>query len=300
VPYSLVVVTCRCADYLAALVASMNEHLDEEPQLVVVDNASDDDPEAAARCWRGETTFVRLPENAGFGAACNIGVGRASHEAVVLLNPDTELVDGSLHQLAALALRLGALVGPRVLNPDGSRQPSASGSPLGVWPWVNALWPGKLMPRAVQARTEPWRLERRTRVAWLSGCCIAAPRDVLLRAGPFDESIHLYGEDMELGLRLGRSGIQSVFAPESSRIVHHRDGSSARLLPDRGRALAERNRALVLRRLAGDGRERRARAARRLNLTLRVVAKRVLRRPHGREVDELDELLALDVRPPAW
>ena len=153
--------------------ATMNRHLGSAPELVVVDNLSRDDPERAAREYRGQVRFVPLERNVGFGAACNIGVENASGSCVVMLNPDTELVDASLDELAAFALRRRALAGPRLLNPDGSVQPSASGAPVGPWPWVGAILPGRLQPGPLRDRTEPWRATHTVRVAWLTGACVA-------------------------------------------------------------------------------------------------------------------------------
>jgi len=276
VSYSIVVVTWECADYLAALVASMNRLLDGSQELVVVDNASSDDPSAALETWRGPKLFTRLNENRGFGAANNVGVSKASGEAVVLLNPDCELLDDSLDELARVALELHALVGPRILNPDGSRQPSASGRPVGFWPWFQVLVPGRFCPSAIRRRIEPWRLERRTKAAWLTGACVAAPRSLLEGLGPFDSSIHLYSEDMELGLRAGKRGVASYFCPETARVVHRADASSGRRFSDSGLSLATGNRRLVVRRLFGAGAERRAWWAERSKLGLRVLAKRLL------------------------
>lgn len=284
-PYSIVVATWQCARFLAALVASMNRHLDGDEQLVVVDNASTDDVEQAARAWKGETVFLPLQTNRGFGAATNVGVERARHEAVVLLNPDTELVDSSITRLAALALELGALVGPRLLNPDGSVQPSASGPEIGVWPWVRVVLPGALAPRALARKTEPYRLEQRTRVTWLTGACIAGPRNVFRRLGPFDPAIHLYGEDLDLGLRAGLDGVPSYFCPDVCRVVHFAGGSSALVYgsADGGRLQGEMNRRAVLRRTYGRRRERSAWGASTLNLALRSGVKRVLGRQTPRD-----------------
>ena len=123
-PYSIVVVTWQCAGYLAGLVRTMNEYLDGTQELVVVDNASEDQPEAAARRWKGPLEFVQTGENLGFGVGSNVGTERARGPAVVLLNPDTELRDDGLDSLAAKALERRALVGPRMLNANGTRQAS--------------------------------------------------------------------------------------------------------------------------------------------------------------------------------
>jgi GT2 family glycosyltransferase len=296
--YSIVVVTWESAGHLAALVASMNRHLGSEPELVVVDNASSDDPADVARTWRGRGSFIRLDRNAGYGAAANAGVEAAGSDAVVLLNPDTELIDARLDELVAEAVRRRALTGPRVLNPDRSIQPSASGPPVGPWPWIGALVPGRAQPSPLRVRTEPWRLERTVRVAWLTGACVAGPREDLIRLGPFDPEIEMYSEDMDLGLRAAAAGIPSLFCPRLCSIVHH-GGASAALRYQRGgpQRAAAVNRRAVVRRAYGARRESRAWRARRLNLRLRVIAKTTLGRDPGRDRAELDAALSASPIP---
>jgi GT2 family glycosyltransferase len=275
---SVVVVTWECADHLARLVESMNRHLDPAVELIVIDNDSDDDPAAAAASWSGKARFERLDSNRGFGAASNRGVSLSETDAIALLNPDTELLDDGLARLAAFALEHECLAGPRLLNPDRSIQPSASGSPVGFWPWVGAFAPGRLQPRFARARTEPWRFDTPVRVAWLSAACVAAPRPLLQRLGPFDQAIHLYAEDMDLGLRAAAAGVDSWLCPELAEVVHRRRGSSDRRWPGGPEEEAAKNRRAVVRRAYGPKAERRAWLAQRANLRLRASAKRLLRR----------------------
>ncbi len=276
---SIVVVTWNCSQHLEALVRSMNSHLDGTQELVVVDNASQDDPEPASLRWRGRSVFERFPTNVGFGAAANRGVELAGRDSVVLLNPDTELIDASLVELAALALALGVLAGPRVLEPDRSWQASASGPEVGIWPWVRALLPGSLTPQPVVRRTEPSRSKRRASVTWLTGCCIAGPREILRALGPFDPSLHLYGEDLDLGLRAQAHGVASYFCPDTCRIVHHGSGSSVWLYgsAEGWRVDGAINWRAVLRRAYGPRKETAAWRALKLNLALRSNARAALR-----------------------
>ena len=295
--YSIVVVTWQSAEHLARLVESMNRELGDGPELVVVDNDSDDDPEAAASAWRGVTRFTRLESNAGFGTAANAGVAEAAGDAVVILNPDTELLDPHIGELAGFALSRRALAGPRVRNPDGTTQPSASGPPAGVWPWVGALLPGAFAPPPVRARTEPWRLERTTLVAWLTGACIAGPADALRRLGPFDPAIEMYGEDLDLGLRAAAEGVPSFFCPETTAILHH-GGASAALRYESGpQDVVARTRRAVLRRALGERGERSARGAQILNLRLRIAAKRILGGDAERDRAALSALLSAEMPP---
>jgi N-acetylglucosaminyl-diphospho-decaprenol L-rhamnosyltransferase len=298
---ALVVVTWECADHLAALASSLNGKLDREAELIVIDNQSRDDPEAAARRWRGRTRFKRLDSNRGFGAAVNIGVEMATAESLVLLNPDTELLDDGIAALASFAQAKRCLAGPRLLNPDRSVQPSAGGRPTGLWPWIGALTPGALQPESWRRRTEPWRLDSPARVAWLSGACIAAPRPLLRTLGPFDPAIHLYAEDMDLGLRAAQVDVPSFICPDLARVVHRRRGSTERRWADGPEKIAAANRRAVVQRAYGPAAERSGWWALRANLRLRVLSKRVLRRDPRAELRELEAArLAEPARLPAF
>jgi N-acetylglucosaminyl-diphospho-decaprenol L-rhamnosyltransferase len=289
--WSIVVVTWRSAAHLEQLVASMNRHLPSDggptggsPELVVVENASGEDPEDAARGWQGAVSVIREPRNLGFGAAANHGAEAATGDVVVLLNPDTELLDDGIVRLAAWAADRDAIAAPRVLNADRSKQPSASGPVVGPWPWFRALVPGAVHPAAIRGHTEPWRLDRPVRVAWLTGVCLAARRDVLVRLGPFDPAIEMYAEDLDLGLRAAAAGLESWFRPDLCAIVHHGGASTELRFDDReGADVAARYRVAVIRRAHGVTRERRAARAERLHLALRIAARRTLRRDPGRD-----------------
>lgn len=295
---SIVVVTFNCEGHLRALVDSLNRHLDGGQELIVVDNASTDDPEPCARAWRGRCEFVGLDRNLGFGVASNIGVERATAPVTILLNPDTELVDGSLDRLAAAALELQALVGPRVLNADGTLQPSASGPEVGIWPWVRALVPARLQPRALLARTEPYRLEHRARVTWLTGACVAGPTRALRRLGPFDPALHMFGEDVDLGLRATAAGVESWIEP-AVRVIHHGQGSSTLVYGSREgwRATGTLNWRAAVRRAHGPRREWLGWRALRLNLRLRLIAKTLLGRAGDRDRAAVEAAVSADPPP---
>ena len=277
----------------------MNEHLDGSQELIVVDNASTDSPGAAAGEWKGNHRFLALGDNLGFGRASNEGVRAATQPTTVLLNPDTELLAPGLDRLAAVAAVLGGLVGPRVLNPDRTIQPSASGPEVGPWPWVRALVPGSLQPDVLRVHTEPYRLERRIPVAWLTGACIAAPTATLRRLGPFDPALHMYGEDVDLGLRAGADGVRSWFDPTICRLIHHGQGSSTVVYGSREawRPAGTLNWRAVVRRAHGPRREWLAWRALRLNLRLRLIGKTLLGRATDRDRTALAGAIAADPPP---
>ena len=219
--FTAVVVLHDSVPELRALLASVDRLLDPPPQLVVVDSGSRDGGADVARSHGADV--VELPDNRGFGAATNAGLARAKHDVTVLLNPDCELVDGSLATLAALARsHPRALHAPRLLNPDGSVQRSAHPLPGTAGALLPALVHPPLLPRPVRERTEPYRSRVARTVGGAIGACLAAATATLRELGPFDPAVHLVAEDMALCLRARAAGIPTVLHPQLT--VRHAGG----------------------------------------------------------------------------
>jgi N-acetylglucosaminyl-diphospho-decaprenol L-rhamnosyltransferase len=287
---SLITVTHDSEPELGRLLESVERHL-PEAEVIVVDSGSSDGGAAAAR-ERG-ARVEELGDNVGFGRASNAGVALASRPVTVVLNPDVELIDGSLAELAAAAsARPDRILAPLVLLPDGSRQDSAQHAPTS-WPaLVSALLPAGALPPPLRTAAEPWRSDRPRRVAWAVGCCLAASTDTLRRLGPFDERIFLYAEDLELGLRAGELGVETWFWPEA-RIVHHRSASTMRAFGGEPFERLARQRRRVVEERLGRGRRRLDDWAQLATFADRIALKALLRRPHERERARLAALRAV-------
>jgi N-acetylglucosaminyl-diphospho-decaprenol L-rhamnosyltransferase len=213
-----VVVIHDSAAHLPALLRSIDRHAGASAQVVVVDSGSTDDGARVARAHGAEV--LTLTGNPGFGAASNAGVARARHDVCVLLNPDCELVDGSLAALARRAAGRDALLAPRLLNADGSVQDSAHPRPGGADALLPALVPPRALPRPLRDRFEPWRAGRARRVGWATGACLVARTALLRRLGPFDPAAFLYAEDLDLCLRAAAAGVPTELHP-AARVLHH-------------------------------------------------------------------------------
>jgi GT2 family glycosyltransferase len=285
--FTAVVVLHDSGPELRALLTSFETH-GRPAELIVVDTGSADEGPAVTRATGAH--LIELPDNPGFGAASNAGVAAAHHDVTVLLNPDTELVDASLHELAALArIHPHALHAPRLLEADGSVQRSAHPLPGTAGSLIPALVHPPLLPRALRERAEPYRADTSRTVGWAIAACLAADTATLRALGPFDAAVHLFAEDMELGLRARRRGIPTVLHPHL-RVRHTgghavlRDGEPFELLARRRRdALAA---TLGDRALAIDD------AAQALTFTTRIAARRALGRTTARERAQLRALRA--------
>jgi N-acetylglucosaminyl-diphospho-decaprenol L-rhamnosyltransferase len=244
--FTAVVVVHDSRPHLAALLDSIERHLDPPPQVVVADSGSADGGADLAAA-RG-ADVVRLDGNPGFGAASNAGLRLARSGVTVLLNPDCELVDDSLAALARRAAGRDALLAPRLLNADGTPQDGAHPLP-GPAALVPALVPSRALPRPLRERFEPWRAERPRRVGWAIAACLAARTELLRRLGPFDPGAFLFYEDLDLCLCARAAGVPTELRPEA-RVVHHGAHATGPALGARALDLeARRRRAVVGERL---------------------------------------------------
>jgi GT2 family glycosyltransferase len=112
-----------------------------------------------------------------------------------------------------------------------------------------------MMPPPLRRAACPWTDDEPRKVAWAVGCCIVARTETLRRLGPFDESIFLYGEDLDLGLRAADQGVETWFRPDA-RVLHHRAKSSARAFGGEPFDLLAKQRRAVVRQRRGSVRAR--------------------------------------------
>ncbi|MGH9047879.1 MAG: glycosyltransferase family 2 protein [Acidimicrobiales bacterium] len=229
---SAVVVDYDAGPFLAECVRSLER--EGVAELVVVENG---DAEAArttlAEHGLDATPLLVTGRNIGYGAGANRGlaaIDRGDH--VLVCNPDLVVHAGALEPLVA-ALDdhpRWAIVGPRILTPEGVAYPSARLFPA---PWVAAghALLGTLFPRNPFTRRyrTPHLQDRPTEVDWVSGACFLARRGVLDELGGFDESYFMFAEDMDLCWRAGEAGWKIGFEPVA--IVTHHEGISRRAHP---------------------------------------------------------------------
>jgi GT2 family glycosyltransferase len=204
-------------------------------EAFVVDNASTDGSDAIPLEFAPRARAIRNTTNVGFGAGVNQGLALASAPLVLIMNPDCRLQGGALGALrAALAAHEAcAIVGPRILDPDGSVQGSARGDPnMLTGAFGRRTWLRRALPWLPVARRNVVDLDALASgaesvvVDWLSGACMLARRDALCRVSGFDEGYFLYWEDADLCRRLRGGGLHVRYVPAA--VAVHKVGHSSR------------------------------------------------------------------------
>jgi GT2 family glycosyltransferase len=223
----VVVVTYNSADHVRTCV----EQLCADPAIAVtvVDNSSDDGTlETVADL---PLSVVARDDNHGFGFACNVGWRSSSARHVVFLNPDSEADARSIRALADRLdgdRRIGAL-GPRIVDERGRLQLSQRRFPSLLTSLAAAFFVPRVRP------TTRFSLDIAGLAAyeeagspdWISGACLAVPRDVLEAVGGFDERFFMYYEDMDLCRRIRDIGYDVRYDP-TIRVMHVGGASAPR------------------------------------------------------------------------
>lgn len=197
-------------------------------EVIVVDSASSD---GSADMVAAEFSWVRLipcDDNVGFPRGNNIGLAESRGRYLMLLNPDTVVLDDALEMMLTFMERhpdIGAL-GPQLLNSDGSVQSSRRRFPTlatGFFEstWLDSLAPGVL--RRYYALDLPD--DATAGVDWLNGACIMVPLATYKRVGGMDEAYYMYSEELDWCRRIVEAGWRVVYYPEA-RVIHHYGKSS--------------------------------------------------------------------------
>lgn len=229
---AVVVVNFNTGAYLERCLASLEAHRgDVTTDVLVIDNASRDGSHTAAVGRHPGVRLIENAENVYLSPAWNQGVRETDAPYLLFLNPDAEWWTGTLADLVQVARthpRAG-IVGPRILNPDGTVYPSGRTFPsmldaLGH-AFLGTVAPGNPFTRRYQL--DGWDRTSEREIDWVSGCCMLIPREALEGVGGFDEAFPLYGEELDLASRLRSTGRPALYTPVAE-VIHEIGVSTGR------------------------------------------------------------------------
>ena len=221
---SIVIVNWNARDLLRHCLQSIREQTTRAHEILVVDNASDD---GSADMIRRECPSVELTANCmnrGFAAANNQALVVARGRYVLLLNPDTVIVDGAIDKMIDWCDRhrdVGC-AGCQVMMSETKIQQTCFSDHSLFTLLLAETGLARIFRRSlVFGRPEYSWWDRRSQmdVDVVSGMFMLIPRSVLLKVGLLDESFFIYAEEADLCRRIRQAGFRCVFTP-SARIIH--------------------------------------------------------------------------------
>ena len=211
---SIIIVNYNTVSFLEKCLISLEKLRHEVSfEVIVADNNSSDGSREMISTKFSYLKFLPFPENLGFGKANNEAMKISEGEYLFFLNPDTVVKLGCLK--AALKYMKEhqdvGLAGTKILNPDETAQSS-----------FEVKYPKE---KYVFSLTElPGR------IAWVLGASMIVSKKTMESISGFDERYFLYGEDLDLCLRIRKLGLQIGFIPDAE-IIHWEGQSEKSSLP---------------------------------------------------------------------
>lgn len=236
---SVIIVSFNVSDYLCQAVASViAATVSVESEIIVVDNCSSDGSPETIGLQFPDVRVIRNEKNIGFGAACNVGINASSSQYILILNPDTFVQPDAITVALSFIKQhpeAGA-VGARMVDGNGiflleSKRgfPSLRTS-LFRFTGMHRIFPRSSFFNAYYLGHLPDNLTGRADI--LTGAFMMIRREALEKAGLFDTSFFMYGEDIDLSWRLVEAGFTNYFVAES-RITHFKGKSTEKDDPGR-------------------------------------------------------------------
>lgn len=255
---SVVIVAYKSRQEINPCLGSLPEKLMQRPvEVTVVDNSAGTEESCAEICREhfSRVHYLPAPENLGFGKANNLGYAHSRGEFVLFLNPDTICNVAALeHCLQRLRAdeRIG-LFSPKLVQADGTMDLACRRS-------IPTLWDGFCRASGLATRFSRhpafagYNLTHLPEngtydVGAINGAFMLAPRRVLETVAPdgkvFDEAFFMYGDDLDLCIRISKSGWRIVY-DGSVQITHLKGLSVAKNYEAMSRAIFDANRDVYL------------------------------------------------------
>ena len=201
-------------------------------EIILVDNASSDDSVGKIRQEFPQVIFIENAENRGFAAANNQAMKMSKGRHILLLNPDTIILDGAIQKSLNFAEKNpeAAVIGIRNEKPDGALDMScfqfASVKNLVISCFgLQSLFPkNRLWGRE---RYSWWDYLAIAEVDVVAGCYMLVRSDAIEQIGMLDEDYFMYGEEMDWCWRFKQKGWKVLYYPQA-KIIHYGGMSAAK------------------------------------------------------------------------
>jgi GT2 family glycosyltransferase len=227
---SIVVVSYNTREMTLECLRSVFAQTRRPFELIVVDNASCDGSATAIAAEFPDVRLMTEIENHGFAKANNIAAPHARGQYLLLLNPDTVVLDGAIDRLLDFALRVpeARIWGGRTLNGDRSLNPTNCWRRMTLWSVASQVAGlSSLFRRSTLFNPESyggWPRDNESEVDIITGCFLLIRREFWKELGGFDPSYVMYGEEADLCLRAQTKGARPMITPEA-QIIHYAGAS---------------------------------------------------------------------------
>lgn len=221
---SVCIVNTNTRDLLIDCIQSIYDTVETDKyEIIVVDNASTDGSVETIRSNFPDVTLIENNFNNWFTGATNQAIHASNGEYILCLNPDTVCRPGAIDRLIAFLDEHPdvGIVGPRLLNGDGSLQPSCRNFLTNRRLVLQHIIPWRHMPNALRkhAVLEYWNHDASLQVDWIIGACILVRGTAMEQVGLKDEGYPIFHEETDWCYRFMKAGWTTWFFPDAE-VIH--------------------------------------------------------------------------------
>ena len=195
-------------------------------EVLVVDNNSRDGCLKMVQENFPSVITIQSSKNIGFGAGNNLALKKARGDFILFINPDVAIISEMIVKLFTFIKSRPevGIVGPRLLNPDGSLQFSCFRFPTIFMPFYSRTILKKIP--YVRKKLNRYRMvdfdHKETRpVDWIVGGCMMIRKQALDSYGFFDERYFMYFEDIDLCRTFWKNGVKVYYYPQAEMVHYH-------------------------------------------------------------------------------
>jgi GT2 family glycosyltransferase len=252
IPLSIIVVSYNTRDLTLEALRSLKAQTKTAYELIVVDNASRDGSAEAIAAEFPEAVMMAETENHGFAKANNLAALRARGDYLLLLNPDTVVLDAAVDRLMTFARQYpeARLWGGKTLFGDMSLNTSNCWRKMSLWNILcRTLGFTRLFPRSGLFNGEAygnWNRDTEKTVDIITGCFLLTRRSTWEQLGGFDLRYVMYGEEADLCLRARKLLGAQPMVTSAAQIIHY-GGASETIRTDKMVRLLKAKATLILR-----------------------------------------------------
>lgn len=245
---SIITVNYNETEMTCAMLESIRRQGIPDVQLIVVDNASRENPADLFKALFPEVTFIRSEQNLGFAGGNNLALPHAKGEFLFFVNNDAEPTPGCIETLLHFFAENpnAGIVSPLICYYPEEKNAPALIQYVGMTP----VSPFTGRNRTLGAgKTDQGQFDRPARTAYAHGAAMMVPRKVLETAGPMWEGFFLYYEELDWCERILKAGFE-VWVEPRARVWHKESHTLDKMGPTKTYYLT-RNRLLFMRRNFG-------------------------------------------------
>jgi len=216
---------------LACLQSIFQQTGDISFEVIVLDNDSQDGSAKAIAAAFPQVKLLAHSENLGFAGGNNLAAKKGAGEYILLINPDTVVLDGAIQKLLrfAKANPAAGIWGGRTLFADKSLNPASCWRKPTLWEiFCRSFMLASLFPNSFVFNSgsySGWDRSTIRQVDIVSGCFFLLKRELWEKLDGFSPEFFMYGEEVDLCLRAKKFGVKPLVTPDAT-IIHY--GWSAR------------------------------------------------------------------------